>query len=250
MNFAALDYRQVLVESAWSEYEKRINYLHLEQLVPLNINLYLAEKIISFPFDLFFGREDYFFFRVVVGNIYQVSLLTITRVTEVSKPDSLLPFKNWVLTQLKDEYRKPFKQVLRENRFDVQTKDLLHRAVNLRNARYAHIDMNYSSFDRDWLSFGELRNLSDILNSLISVVSFNVERLMVPINYHRSVIHPLGSDNRNDIERLLESYVRTSYLLNMPEQNPLRWEHHRSSLTDEILAVINFYRGKFGLTQA
>lgn len=255
MSLSDLSFQEVLIESAWSEYQERIDFFYLKQLVPLNANLFIADTILNFPFSLFFMPEEYFFFRLVLANAYQASLLTITRVAtdtgnRSEAPMTLPRFKNWTLGNLRKEYQDEFQEALKQNRFDKRTNKLFEQAAKLRTARYAHISADYDTAALDGPSFDELKHLRDVLNSLLGLLSFGVERFMLPINYHPEVTYSDGSARRPDIERVLDSYVAKSARLNLPERNPKRWQFARKQMDESQLSTFNKFREKSGLPAA
>jgi len=60
------------------EYRQGMQFFY-SSLVELHTNIFILEKVLAFPFRLFAG-PDQIFFRQVVINFYDISILTITRV--------------------------------------------------------------------------------------------------------------------------------------------------------------------------
>ncbi|HKV56937.1 MAG TPA: hypothetical protein VJO32_01600, partial [Ktedonobacteraceae bacterium] len=56
-------------------------------------------------------------------------------------------------------------------------------------------------------------------------------------------------EGRADVDWVLDSVAKSSDLLNMPEHDPLRWQHRRPGFSDEEIRMINVYRVKFGLLE-
>lgn len=252
IKFSQLDYHEVLKEEVWEEYDKRMEFFYLNEIVPLNVNIFLCEKIISFPFGLlFFRQEEYMFFRTVISNFQQVNLLTIARIAadqaSRKEPNTLPSFKNWVLENVRTEYKDEFQKTIKDIRFDKKTKKLLERVTSLRNGRLAHLDREYDNFAQDVLDFEETKHLRDILNSLLNVLSFDVGRKMLPVNYLSHVDYPKGIDNRCDIERFLDAFAQESSLIHAPEKNQYFWDDYRKNLSQDDIDIINKYRGKCGL---
>jgi len=253
MDFSELEPREVLHEEAIPEYERGMDFFYLGQLVPLNANIYIIEQVLEFPFELFVSPEDTIFFRLLVDNFYNTGLLTITRLATDSGKDlyTLLQFKNWVAQQVKDEFKEDFQKHLKQAKFDKKTQEMLEKARGLRNTSVAHIkrDLVLGNIEQDRLNFVELKALRDALNVLLKALSFNKERLMLPIQYHLGVVHPAGADSRSDIQRILDNIARDSNMLNLPEKNPHHWAAFRKNLSEENLRTINKYRAKFGLPE-
>lgn len=251
VDFSKLDAKDVLTQDALPEYERGMDFFYLEQLVPLNASIHVMEQVLQFPLTLFTDPGDSVFFALVLRNFHQAGLLTITRLATDTKGDlyTLLQFKNWVCQQVRSRYRSDFQLYLRKTRFDEETRGMLGKARRIRDARVAHIKRDLSISERDQVDFQELKLLRDSLNSILDTLSFNVGRLMLPIQYSSKVIHPKGADSRSDIEKLLDSIARESAVLNLPENQPDCWPICRKILSEEELKVLNRYRAKFNLPQ-
>ena len=230
------------------EYKRGMEFFS-SHLVELHMNIFILEKVLAFPFQLFAG-PDQIFFRQVIINFYDVSILTITRVAADQDGDlfTLPRFKNAIVQHIKDAYREPFLTRLRQVRFDEETEVLLARARTIRNQRIAHITQQFASnfFQRplEQLGFnlGELKSLRDRLTALFQALAINATYRMLPIGYDTDT-------SQSDIEQLLDGIADKSRILRMPEQQPEFWQTYRlPTLTDAEKEQINMYRRKFGLT--
>jgi hypothetical protein len=229
------------------EYTRGMQFFY-SHLVELHTNIFILEKVLAFPFRLFAG-PDQIFFRQVIINFYDVSILTITRVAADQAGDlfTLPRFKNAIVQHIKDAHLEPFRKRLREVRFDEETEELLARAKAIRNQRIAHITQQFASnfFQRplEQLGFnlGELKSLRDRLTALFQALAINATYRMLPIGYDTDT-------SQSDIEQLLDGIADKSRILRMPEQQPEFWQTYRlPSLTDAEKDLINTYRRKFGL---
>ena len=241
VDFSELNAKDVLVEDALPEYKRWMDFFYLEQLVPFNASIYVMERILEFPLQLFADSGDSIFFTLVLRNFFDAALLTITRLASDKKGDlyTLLQFKNSVRSQVKPAYREGFQRYLRRTRFDKQTHIMLDKAKQLRHARVAHIRKEFNLSEDDRLDFEEVKLLRDSLNSILDTLSFSVGHLMLPIQYSPRVIHPKGIDSRSDIERLLDSVARNSAILNLPEREPDYWPIYRENLSKQALEALN-----------
>lgn len=219
----------------------------------LNTNIFILDYVRQFPFDLFTAPDESLFFRIVFENFFDVSLLIITRITTDQGSDvfTLPRFKNRIRQCIRDERQASFDARLRDTRFDRETKLLLERAVKLRNERVAHVaeDIALGKADDTEVTFDEIRSLRDKLNLLLDTLSFNVEHMMLPIQYSPNVQHPPGAQSKPDIEAILDSIAYRSILLNMPEENPQLWAYKRKRLPNEKIDILNWYRRKFNLPE-
>lgn len=238
----------ILLEAALGDYNRGMNFFHLH-LVELHTNIFHMEKILAFPLA-FFAGPDMIFFRQVIVNFYEASVLLITRMATDQDGDlyTLLRFRNSLVRQTKPSYQKALQQRLAVGRFDLRTRDLLQKAADLRNKRIAHITQDFArefseqAFEKDGLSLIELKVLRDELNKLFMLLAFNRHYKMLPDSYDEST---------SDIDRILDGIAKNSRLLNMPEQQPDSWvEYRRSILPQEKIDLINRYRKKLGLPEA
>jgi hypothetical protein len=230
------------------EYKRGMQFFY-SHLVELHTNIFILEKVLTFPFRLFAG-PDQIFFRQVIINFYDISILTITRVAADQAGDlfTLPRFKNAIVQHIKDTRREPFLKRLKAARFDEETEELQTRAKAIRNQRIAHITQQFADdfFQRplEQLGFnlGELKTLRDRITALFQALAINATYRMLPIGYDTDT-------GKSDIEQLLDDIADKSPILRMPEQQPEWWQTYRlPSLTNAEKEQINMYRRKFGLT--
>jgi len=233
-----------------NEYRGAMTFFHL-QLSRLNIDLFIVEKILAFPFDLFIAPPDNIFLGQVVHNFLEVSILRIAKLATDQGADTLtLPkFKNSMLKAITDTYRADFQGHLRLAKVSEQTRHMLEKAKSLRDTRIAHFIKNPDSVPSgdDRLTLAEMQSLRDQLNAQIDLLSFNTEYFTLPVSYHPKVIHPVGSDRRSDIETLLDGMALQSDIIHMSERHPERWQIFRQTRSTQVIHQINGYREKFGL---
>lgn len=252
-DIALLDAEDVLMDKALLEYKRGMEMFY-DQLISLNVNIYIVEQIVEFPFELFVAPGETTFFRQVVSNFGEASLLIISRLASDTNQDShtLSQFRNWVLEQVKPEHRLAFQERLKRSRFDKEIRAMLKKAKLLRDRSIAHLTKaplpeDFSKGIR--LDLPEIKSLRDALNGQLEALSFNTEHMMLPIDYHPRVQYPVGSNHRPDIEKLLDSLVRDSGLLDMAEREPEQWHYRRPHLNETQVEQLNQYRRKFGLTE-
>ena len=247
---AHLNAKDVLDEQHLAFYEKGMTFFYL-QLVHLNVNVFILEHVLQFPFELFTVVGESIFFRMVFENFFHASLLIITRITtdQGSGLFTLPRFKNNIRQCVRSEHQASFDNRLRNIRFDKETQTLLERADGLRNERIAHASETIALGEAEdtRVTFGEIKVLRDKLESLLDALSFNVERMMLPVEYSSTVRHPPDMDNRPDIEVILDLIAERSALLNMPEDNPQMWVYQRERLSEDEIRILNQYRSKFNL---
>jgi hypothetical protein len=206
MDISNLHAKDVLDESGLDEYKAGMEFFYSE-LVELNIIVYLAERMVEFPFELFAHPDKTIFFGMVMRSFHDSAILIVTRLATDQKGDlyTLSRFKNRVLELAKPEFKDSIRARLREARFDQGVTNLLEKAKELRSNRITHTTHDLISkkiiVSRPTLS--EIVRLRDALNSLLDAISFNVSHMMLPIPYDPNVLHPPHIKHKTDIEELL-----------------------------------------------
>jgi len=248
-DFSRLKVNVVLEKGSIDEYQKAI-YFFWDKLTKLNINIFIIKKIFEFPFDIFCSLQNSIFFSTVIWNIYENSVLIITKLATDKGTDlhTLLHFKNWVREQIKEEYKSDFRQKLRELKFDLGTKEIFEKAKDLRNYVLAHFNRNKLE-QTPKLSLSELEKLNDKLNSLFDVLTFSCEYDMFPPSYSENVILSNGVNHQTDIDALFDPIAKNSEILNMPERSPELWKELKESYNEDKIKIINKYRKKFNLPE-
>ncbi len=246
-----------LIDPSWvPSYEREITAMWW-QLVQLDSNLFILDKLSAFPFDLFQPVPEPFW-KVVYDSLFETSIMIVWRVgLDADRRTLTLPqLTDKIRQNLREEYSSEFEDLLRDVDFEAALSDLAPRVRELRHNRIAH-------FNRDWnvdlgpeqakqrgLQLSELMALRDELKSLFGLLCFEDRKSVHLIHYHPEVRHPPGVDTRPDIERLLDCVAKQSELLNMPERQPEAWPHSRKNLSSAELEVLNKYRVKLGLPEA
>jgi len=253
IDISVLNAEEVLPQECVQDYRKGMEALY-RQLVHLNTNIFILERIAEFPFSLFVTPGESIFLRMVFANFASASLLIITRIATDTDVDLLtLPqFKNWLRQHVRDQYKDAFDARLKAVRFNKETIALLKRAKQVRDEQLAHLTRATATgtSEASNIFLSELKSLRDALNSLMDALAFNVDHLLLPLEYSPRVSSARQARTKPDIERLLDCIAQRSALLNMPESNPEEWNHQRKRLSSEEVAILNQYRKKFGLPEA
>lgn len=252
MKFQGLKTEDIIEENGLAEYKAGMEFFY-SQLVELNTIIYLAEKIIEFPFEIFAPHDKTIFFSVVMRSFYDSAILIITRLATDQKGDlyTLRRFKNRVRELVKSEYKADFDDNLNNARFNKSLEQLFEKARHLRLNRIAHTTNQYvqGKIVLSKLNINELKELRDALNFLLDRISFNTEHIMLPVPYDTKFVQRQKSNETTDIEELLDSIAKNSNILNMPEKHPERWQYRITKLSAEKLRKINQYRLKFGMPE-
>lgn len=243
MKLSEIDVNDLLCQNFIDEYKKGIS-MFFSELVTLNTNIFILRKIEQFPFSLFCKPSNTIFFSTIQQNLYDMSIVIITK-TFTDKGGDLITlpkFKNSVLKNTDSKYRDELKKKFKEQRFDTIVTDLIEKATSIRNSRVAHLKSEaIFSGKIELLRIEELEKIAEELNILVQSISFNVERVYLPLFYTEYYKEP------TDVEKLLDSLARESTILNLPETFPIGWKRQKTKMSEEQLKMINIYRQKFGL---
>lgn len=241
--------QDVIKEDSWEEY-KRNEAFFFRVLAELNVNIFIAERILSLPYKELFGEGPFYhiFLGQVVDNALEKSILIITRLATDNGSDihTLTGFRSQLFTLTRPEYQQAIRERLAAARFNAQTKALLEKAKEIRNQSLAHYldDFFEASFNSTKeivrLSLPEIKKLRDELNALLHALTINTEQQWLPNEY---------VNRKPDIDAILELLIPTSYLLKMPQDDPGRWEYRRSKLSADQITMLNSYRRQFGLKE-
>ena len=244
---------EVIVEEHLPFYKKGMDFFYL-QLVHLNVNIYILDHILDFPFHLFTDTGKSLFFRKVFENFFYASVLIITRIAVDQGSDlfTLPRFKNRIRNYVIPIFQPTFDATLRKSRFDASVNEILKKACNLRNESLAHIreDIAFGQQEQTIFTFGEIKSLRDELGRLFNALAFNTYYIMWPDQYDPNLQHPKGVDSRSDIEEILDLLAEKSILLNLPETSPQLWAVRKEIFSEKDLKDINRYREKFDLPSA
>ena len=181
-----------------------------------------------------------------------MSILQITKMTTDAGGDAhtLRHFNRFIKDAVKEEYQEDYRKVLKEVRFTARTNQLIDKARKLRDKKIAHSIPPSPGEPSVVLTFNEIKEITKELTNLFDAASFDAEYHYLSTGYDPAVIRPIGRDSRPDIERILDSIVRESSTLNLPESNPMAWPHSRRSWPPQSLEDLNRYRKKLGFPEA
>lgn len=239
---STLHAKDVLSEDGLQYYEQGKNFFYLE-LVHLNVNIFILNHVLNFPFHLFQGFEGSLFFRKVFDNFYYVSLLIITRISSDQGDNffTIPRFKNQIWKFIRPEYHDVYRTQFKRARFDEEACALIRKARQLRIERVAHVteEIALKASDETWVTFGEIKLLYEKLLTILQNLLFNEVLHMFPFNYQ--------NDSKPDIEIILDSIVQRSALLNMAENDSTGWQYRKASMTARDIDMLNSYRRKFNL---
>jgi hypothetical protein len=252
VDLTELSAEEVLDTSVLSldSYKRSMDFFYW-QLVKLNVNIHIIDKVVHFPFGLFVGPERTTFFRFVRDNFFESAVLVITRlITDSGKGHYTLPrFKREVTRAIKPLYKDAFYKHLSGVNFDKRAKSLHFRVKYLRDKYIAHIDVNvaFRTDELADLTLAELTEIRDGINKLFDSLSFNVYHSKLYVDYDPNITR--SREHKSDIEEQLDCIARHSALLNSPEEQPETWPYQRERMTENEIKMLNLYRKRFDLPE-
>jgi len=249
---------EVLINSSYLEtYERELEALWW-QLIQLNANFFVLEKIQSFPFDLFKPILTPFW-QLIYTSLFETSLMIISRLVDPDKRTlTFQSFKDRVnKNMINKKYNLQLNNVIKRISFEIKILNIRKRVKEVRNKRLAHYDRKWikkymSKLPQKTLAFPslkEIKDMRDTLNSIFNLFCFGHGKAILPVDYISKARYAYDIDNRSDIEILLDNIAKESPLLKMPEEQPNYWSEYRKTLSGKEINILNQYRKKFGLSK-
>ncbi|MCX5801290.1 MAG: hypothetical protein NTX17_07890 [Candidatus Eisenbacteria bacterium] len=227
------------------------------QAVQLNSCLYLLEKIARFPFNVFMFR-GHLCWTLIAGTLYETCLMAIWRIAVDTGADvlTLRSFKNELMQNAQDGAKLLIADRIKSVDFDNRVVTVERSVRQLRRDWLAHLIREVASVAQaegkgmPIIPVDRLKLVRDAINDLITALSFDAGRAFTYLPYSENVIHPIGTDPRSDIEKILDHLVESSPVFSMPEEQPDYWRHARKSFTEQELTRYNEYRTRLGRSPA
>ena len=140
--------------------------------------LYILDKLIRFPSDLFLEPERQTFLELAKITFTESALLIITKLTTDTGKDvlSMRRFKNWAQERIRPEYQEAFYNLLRENRFTKTTEESREKVRKIRNNLFAHLIVDKNMRPKNSLyaiPFEEMNLIANELKRLFDALCFN-----------------------------------------------------------------------------
>jgi len=202
-----------------------------EQLVQLNSNLLILEKIIGFPWHLFQPDPLPQFWTLTLKNLYDMCILIIWRITENNPKRLSLP---QVINDIKNSKIEDY----------LKDIDEIHEKVlKIRHGEIAHLGNKWMTDPqkrREYLlSIDSMKEMADNLTKTFSKICE-----LLGFEEREFVLWGLNKE----IEKLLDNIVKESSLIRMPEEQSEYWEIYKKKLSSNDIDILNHYYTKFGLS--
>lgn len=255
-SFFELDSKEVLVPSFLKSYIESLELISRE-LRRLNSYVFILDKILHFPSELFLAPDKQSFLTLVNFSFTESAFLIITKLITDKRNDTFTinRLKNIVVKNVKEPYKESYCCFLEENKFGETIKILKKQAEDVKNIRdnmVAHllVDQNYHlKVPKYKVTWEKINQITVKINMLFGLFCFNCEYMLLPLDYDPRVQHPPGADSRSDIEYFLDLLVQDSYFYRMPDESR-HWKIIKEKLESEKLKILNDYRKKFGKPEA
>ncbi len=244
-----------LLDPEWLEEYRRKREALYDDLVLLNSNLYIMDKIAGFPFDLFEPLSktfwDCIFVSMVETNVSIIYRIAIDNHKDVlTLPNLMDDIPNHLQAQeARNEFLSRRDELMFKKRFRESTDYFLkerHNHIAHFNLR-ANTEITAEGIQRRGQITSRMRHACELLNSLFDLISLGLGHAKLLHNYNPGITYPADMDSRTDIEVVLDRIAQDSALLNMPEQRRDFWPHYRRNLSESEMEKLNKYRKKFGL---
>lgn len=164
-----LEAEKILNPRWFKIYKNDMNALSL-QLVELNTNLFILEKIVTFNFELF-GSGNNTFWVMVAGSLSESCIMCAWRIAIDTDGDCLTvaQLKNSIVKNIIDpEALKCLKTQLKKVDFDKRTREVSRTIQEVRHTRYAHFNKQIARAmsRRGEVPYVPIRNLQTVRDTL------------------------------------------------------------------------------------
>lgn len=230
--------------------EREIIY---EQLIKIANNLYIAEKIIDFPFELFTFKGHRDFWNLTSVALFDSTVLAIWTLAVDNKGFSLRRFRNkingeWKRPDITSSVDEKFRGRLKELNFNKRISEVADKINKVRNHHIAHLDYNAKlgigakgDIVQYRISIEDLKSILQVLHELFNTLGFDIHSYLLLWDY----VPRRDKNYTTDIDDLLTFVASQSYYLRNAE--PFMKENQQEAigkLSDEQRALVAEWRKK------
>ena len=248
-----------ILEPSWVDsYKQEVDLLY-RQLLRLNTNTFLLQKILTFPFHLLelpcFPFWWYTAMALTESNILLIWKLSVDNANEQGL--TLQQFQKHIRQNLIDnqQIRERFTESLKPSKYSKMISIFDNRIRDLRCHSIAHLDIQahinptQEQIQETTVLVSELKEYQDVLNAFFESLRFGPQRpLLLPLEYNYEI--QISGFEKTDIEQLLDGTAMHSSILNLPETNSLHWALRKKTLSGEELETLNRHRARLNLPPA
>jgi hypothetical protein len=244
-----------VIEATWLDIYEHQREVLWWQLVTFNTNLFTLEKIETFPMRVFLpAYDDRIFWQTIRRSLVEAIIVCAWRiiVDKDKRVLTLVKFRDNILQHISDlELKNDLEMRLVQVDFDNRVSVLHKKIDRARQTHVAHLNRevqntaNKQGSETLSISLFELKELLKITGELFDVLCFDEHHDLWLWAYAEN----FREQHPADIDKLLDSIARNSYVLNLPEKEPHVIEQGLYQYTENELQVVNEYRRKFGLPE-
>lgn len=230
-------------------YEEELDAIWWE-IIQLNTLILLLKRLTQFPFELFLLKKPLQnFWDLVIGSFFDECVMIIWRIVSDENPKTITirkVQKNVSKNLKNDTLRSEFDISLNSVNFDNSIESVEKNIQIIRHNYLAHfnrtrnIESNKENSNEVKIKLLDLEKVNDQVNSLFELLCFDFIKSTLHLGY-------IDPDKENDLDNILNTLVKDSIVLNMPEKESGLWKYHKENLTESEIDVINTFREKFGL---
>lgn len=242
---------QTLLEPSWfPEYEASIDALW-RQLLRLNANNMVLDKLLDFPLSLLAPKEQ-LFWDLIKEALFESSVLIIWRVAvdDDRRVLTLGKLMKLIATQIKPEFRDALSSIENLRAHDNAIDDFRGKIEYIRHNYVAHINHERhvrptaEELKEDSVVLDELKGYASKICDYFDFLSFGLRRDLYLWGNSSDLRDPLN------VAGILSKIAHDSPILNAPETNPDFWADIRQSLSQEEVDTLNDYRRRFSLPES
>lgn len=245
-----------LFSANFAESYERLHYDIWERIINLHGTIRTLEQLTEFPFNYLYGPNDMEFWRLVVRNFFDASIVQLHSLVSDSGSDShtLQSFRDQIVKGpwLHNDGRDQLRETLRTRKWDDYLKSLVLRVRRIRHQRIAHRLIDKSTGERkeklEGVTLKELRLLFDGTHSLFGALSFGSSYVTLAGDLAPSTVG--GKPKRSCLEGVLDAILRDSDVVKQPELRAEWWSMDREHMDPAELQQLDILRRRVGLPEA
>ncbi len=228
----------VVIQESWiKQYEDYVHVIWYE-LVRMNGNIFVLDKITSFPWAVFEPvRPTEHFWLLTRIALYESTVLGLWRLASDDHADVItLPrLRRQVNLHVLPKHQEAFRRLARAARFSAELKSVRRKIEQLRQNHIAHLNvverLNAGSIGSPPIV--DLRRYCDRLSELFRVLCFGKAKMEWPLGYFPGRVPSVMDDPRTDIERTLDAIAEQSSVMQQfrKDDDAWRWRWRRPMAT-------------------
>ena len=229
------------------------------QLVSLSSNMFVLKKIVEFRFDLF--DPDNYFWKLVINSFYIANIMSVWRISiddGYTEGLTLNQFKNKIIQNISiEDKRTMFREKLNELKSNESVSEINDKIKQIRHNAIAHFNRRKDVTSKTQnelppLSFDELEKVQSNMLKYFDFLCFGEKYETLLIDYFTNITIQESSDDKTDIEKILDNIAKDSFYMTGDEftddrpYEPEIWKRQIKKLSDKDIEYLNDYRVKFG----